>query len=140
MQTVLRTCALLFLLACTPVSARLISMSVQSVEPFAPGTTFGQTGAYERVRGVFRGEIDPADARNRVIVNIDKAPRNAAGRVEYEADFFLLRPADSTKGNGKIVYDVTNRGRLSFFQRFTDGKGRSNDPSTAADAGDGFLF
>src|SRR4029079_2597884 len=129
-----------FLLGCTPVSARLISMSVQSVEPFAPGTTFGQTGAYERVRGAFRGEIDPADPRNRVIVNLDKAPRNAAGRVEYEGDFFMLRPADPTKGKGKLVYDVTNRGRLSFFQRFTDTRSRTNDPRTAEDAGNGFLF
>ena len=122
------------------MSAPLISLSVQSVEPFAPGTTFGQTGAYERVRGVFRGEIDPADARNHVIVNLDKAPRNAAGRVEYEADFFMLRPADPAKGKGKIVYDVTNRGRLSFFQRFTETRSRTNDPRTAEDAGNGFLF
>ena len=83
MQTALRAFALLFLLACAPVSARLIAISIQSVEPFAPGTTFGQAGAYERVRGVFRGEIEPADPRNRIIVNLDKAPRNAAGNIEY---------------------------------------------------------
>ena len=140
MQTALRAFALLFLLACAPVSARLIAISIQSVEPFAPGTTFGQAGAYERVRGVFRGEIEPADPRNRIIVNLDKAPRNAAGNIEYEADFFMLRPADAAKGNGKLVYDVTNRGRLSFFQRFTDSRSRTNDPRTAEDAGNGFLF
>ena len=140
MRTALRTVVVLFLLAGTPVSANLVSISIKSVEPFAPGTTFGQAGAYERVRGVFRGELDPADPRNRVIVNLDKAPRNAAGRVEYEADFFMLRPADPARGNGKLIYDVTNRGRLSFFARFTDARGRSNDPRTAEDAGDGFLF
>src|SRR3712207_8336977 len=31
-------------------------------------------------------------------------------RVEYEADFFILRPAEPARGNGKIIYDVTNRG------------------------------
>src|SRR5690349_21223280 len=131
-------CALV--LAAAPAGARLTEINVASVEPLADGATFGDSGAYERVRGVFRGELDPADPRNRVIVNLDKAPRNAAGRVEYEADFFMLRPVDHSKVNGKIVYDATNRGRLSFFTRFTDVPGRGNDPSTAAEAGDGFLF
>jgi len=140
MRTALHVFALALLVVCTPVSARVVSISITSVEPFAPGTLFGTAGAYERVRGVFRGEIDPADPRNRVIVNLEKAPRNAAGRVEYEADFFVLRPSDASKANGKVVYDVTNRGRLSFFARFTDALGRGNDPSTAAQAGDGFLF
>jgi hypothetical protein len=127
-------------LAAVPVHAGLTSLSIASVEPFAPGTTFGAAGAYERVRGTFKGELDPQDARNRVIVNLDKAPRNARGRVEYEADFFMLRPADAARANGRIIYDVTNRGRLNFHWRFTEAKRRSNDPRTAEDAGDGLFF
>jgi hypothetical protein len=140
MRTVLRAIALLLLFVFSPVSARLVSVSIESVEPFAPGTTFGSAGAYERVRGVFRGELDPTDARNRVIVNLDKAPRNAAGRIEYEADFFMLRPADPAKSNGKLIYDVTNRGRIGFLQRLTDSRSRTNDPKIAAHAGEGFFF
>ena len=128
------------MLAATPVHARLTTITVTSVEPFAPGTTYGQAGAYERVRGVFKGELDPHDVRNKVIVNLDKAPRNAAGRVEYEADFFMLRPADATRGNGKIIYDVTNRGRLNFHWRFTEAKNRSNNPRSPDDVGDGLFF
>jgi hypothetical protein len=131
-------CALALISA--PAPARLTTITVTSVEPFAAGTTFADAGAYERVKGVFRGELDPSDPRNRVIVNIDKAPRNAAGKVEYEADFFMLRPADPARGNGKIIYDVTNRGRLNFHWRFTESKKRSNDPRTAEDAGDGLFF
>ena len=132
------TCVLAF--ASMPAMARLTSIAVSSVEPFAPGTAFGQAGSYERVKGAFKGEIDPQDPRNRVIVNIDKAPRNASGLVEYEADFFMLRPADHARANGKIVYDVTNRGRLNFHWRFTEAKKRSNNPRSAEEAGDGLFF
>ncbi len=90
-----------------PATARVTEINVAAVEPFADGAMYGTTGAYERVRGTFKGELDPADARNKVIVNLDKAPRNARGLVEYEADFFLLRPADAARGNHKIIYDVT---------------------------------
>ena len=81
----------------TPALARVTELNITSVEPFAEGSNFGNAGAYERVKGTYKGEIDPADARNKVIVNIDKAPRNAAGRVEYEAEFYLLRPVESER-------------------------------------------
>ena len=102
-RTVLRgaLCALIF--AAAPVGARLTEINIAAVEPFAEGAGFGNTGAYERVRGTFRGELDPADSRNRIIVNLDKAPRNARGMVEYEADFFMLRPVDRARGNRKLT-------------------------------------
>jgi hypothetical protein len=136
----LRAAAFVLVLASAAVSARVTSISVSAVEPFAPGSTFGDAGAYERVRGTFKGELDPRDARNRVIANIDKAPRNSAGNVEYEADFFMLRPADAERANGKLIYDVTNRGRLNFHWRFTEAKRRSNDPRSLDDVGDGLFF
>src|SRR5688572_31251378 len=135
-------CALL--LAAAPAGARLTGIHVSAVEPFADGAAFGETGAYERVRGTFTGELDPGDARNRVIVNLDKAPRNAAGRVEYEADFFILRPVDAARANRRIIHDVTNRGRKNLHWRLTDARLASpdgaNDPRTAADAGNGLFF
>jgi hypothetical protein len=102
-------CALV--LTAAPAMARLTEINVTAVEPFADGASFGNAGTYERVKGTFKGELDPADPRNRVIVNLDKAPKNAAGRVEYEADFYILRPVDPALGSRKILYDVTNRGR-----------------------------
>jgi hypothetical protein len=127
-----------------PATARVTEINVAAVEPFADGAMYGTTGAYERVRGTFKGELDPADARNKVIVNLDKAPRNARGLVEYEADFFLLRPADAARGNHKIIYDVTNRGRKFIHARLMDAKPASvaatNDPKTADDAGTGLFF
>ena len=123
-----------------PAAAVLTEFNIVAVEPFADGAAFGSTGAYERVRGTFKGELDPADARNKVIVNIDKAPRNAAGRVEYEADFFLLRPLEAARGNNKILYDVTNRGRIRMNDRFMDAPAAAQDPRTVADVGNGFLL
>jgi hypothetical protein len=135
-------CALM--LAAAPAGARLTEINATAVEPFADGHAFGTAGAYERVKGTFKGELDPADPRNQVIVNLDKAPRNAAGRVEYEADFFMLRPADGARGNRKIIYDVTNRGRKNLHWRLTDARlpspAGANDPRTAQDAGNGLFF
>jgi hypothetical protein len=70
----------------------LTSITIDRVEPFADGREFGVTGAYERVVGRARGELDPKDPRNAVIAGIDKAPLNARGRVEYDTDLYLLAP------------------------------------------------
>ena len=127
-----------------PAAARLTEINIAAVEPFADGAAFDGSGAYERVRGTFKGELDPRDARNRVIVNLERAPRNAHGRVEYEADFFMLRPVEVARGNRKIIYDVTNRGRKYVHWRLMDAKPASvasaNDPRTLADAGNGLFF
>lgn len=129
-----------FFLGVAPAAARLTEITVTAVEPFADGAAFGDAGAYERVRGTFRGELDPADPRNKVIVNIDKAPKDAAGRVEYEADFYILRPADAARSSRKILYDVTNRGRQYAHWVFGDSRIVRNDPRTLEDAGNGLIF
>lgn len=131
-------CALAF--AASPAAARVTEINVTAVEPFADGTNFGNTGAYERVKGTFKGELDPADPRNKVIVNLDKAPKNAAGRVEYEADFYILRPADSARGSRKILYDVTNRGRQYAHWMFGDSRTVRNDPRAQEDTGNGLIL
>ena len=124
--------------------ARVTAIQIESIEPFAESTAFGATGAYERLKGKFRGEVDPADPRNRAIVYLDKAPRNARGMVEYESEFFILRPADPARGNRTLIYDVTNRGRMYVHWRLMDAKlanpASGNDPRTLADAGNGLFL
>ena len=71
----------------------IVEINIAAVEPFAKGKTFGQAGAYVRVRGVAQGVLDPAAPENAGIVDLDKAARNKAGQVEYATDFFILRPA-----------------------------------------------
>jgi hypothetical protein len=130
------------LLLAAPAMARVTGVRIDTVEPFAGGQTFGSTGAYERVIGVAKGELDPADPRNAGIAGLAQAKRNAAGKVEYETDIFLLRPADPAKGNRHLLFDILNRGNKVVANRMntTTPKDDSNDPSTLAQAGDGFLY
>jgi hypothetical protein len=125
-------------------AAEITSIRVNRVEPFAAGASFGSVGAYERVAGVARGELDPADPRNAGIVNLDKAPRNARGRVEYEIEFYLLRPVDPARGNRKIIYEVNNRGRKFLLHWLLDAPaqsaGANNEPRSIEDAGNGLFF
>ena len=119
-------------------------IQVNAVEPFADGMTFGKAGSYLRIRGVAKGELDPAAPENRVIIDLDEAPRNERGLVEYETDFFILRPADPSRTSGVLVYDVTNRGSKRILQRLDDAPGdppaAANDLRTAREAGSGFLL
>lgn len=137
---VLGACAALAL----PVHARITAINVQRVEPFAQNASFGDVGPYERVWGVAKGELDPADPRNKHIVNLDKAPRKANGKVAYEVEWFMLRPADAAKGNRKIMYEVTNRGRKFLLHWVMDAPAQAvsavNNPRTLADAGNALFF
>ncbi len=116
----------------------LVSLDIESVDLLAEGAEFGSAGAYERLIGTARGEVDPRDPANQGIANIGKAPRNARGRVEYSTDVFILRPRDPARGNGRILYEVNNRGRKMLFGNIADGPQGVNDPRTEADVGNGF--
>jgi hypothetical protein len=128
-----------FLAGAGGARAEVKALEILSREPFAGGMAFGESGPYERIVAVARFAIDPQNAANQGIVDLDKAPRNADGKVEFAADVFILAPKDPAKGNGAIFYDVNNRGNklaLRFFNLAPGG----NNPTTAKDAGDGFLF
>lgn len=116
----------------------ITSIDIKSVDLLADGAAFGAVGAYERAIGVAKGEVDPAHPGNKGIALIDKAPRNAAGKVEYSTDIFILRPKNPASGNGRILYEVNNRGRKMLFGNIADGPQGVNDPKTVADLGNGF--
>ena len=94
------------------------------------------------MRGIAKGELDPKAAENRVIVDLDKAPVNARGMVEYETDFFLLRPADGRKAAGMLLYEVNNRGRklLPLYLEEAPTSASLNDPKAARDMGLAFTL
>src|SRR5437899_769715 len=73
---------------------------------------------YERLEGIVEYAVDPDHAANLAIIDLDKAPRDVDGRVVYEADFCLLRPADPARGNGGLLLDVPNRGRKVAVRMF----------------------
>src|SRR5260370_23677066 len=101
-----------------PSEARVVRFVVEQRRSFASGATWGPSGAYERLDGTAYMEVDPRDPLNAVIVNLDKAPRNARGMVEFNAPFFILKPVDIARGNHKIYYAVNNRGNKSGLLSF----------------------
>ena len=116
-----------------------MKLEISHIGPVFDGVSFGGVGPYEKVTGHLRGEVDPGHSLNAGIVNLDKAPRNRAGKVEYQVEFCLLKPADMRRHNGRILYDVLNRGNKLAMNAFNDAPAR-NDLDGAADAGNGFLM
>lgn len=112
---------------------------VQRRETFAAGHAFPITGPYEKLVGKIHGEVDPKHRLNKIIVNLNKAPRNRRRKVEYRSDFCILKPLDMARGNGKIFFDAPNRGSKRILGFLNDAP-EANDPTTLADAGNGFLM
>src|SRR6202051_2084570 len=120
--------------------ARVTQIVIKTVEsPAFGGKTFGAVGAYERISGQIIGEVDPNDRRNAVIVDIVLAPKNPNGAVPYSTDFQILRPIDRSKGNRRLLYEITNRGRPNALQMLNDSP-TGNDVDASGDAGNGFLM
>ncbi len=119
--------------------AELVRVEVKERVPFAAGQGFGRTGSYELVEGRLFFEADPKDPANARIADLSLAPTNGRGRIEFWADFTLLMPADPSRGNGCLLYDVHNRGNKLALWTFNDAE-RSNVPRGAEHAGHGFLM
>ena len=96
------------------------------------------TNGYERIAGKVYFAVDPRLPANRAIVDIDLAPRNAAGLVEFSADLLVLRPKDQAKSNGTAFLEIANRGTQPFFGALNIGGGRGMH--TEQDLGDHFML
>ncbi len=135
---ILKTMLCLVLVA-APVGAEVVRIDVKSRADVLAGQPFGAAGPYEKLAGTIYFAVDPRNDANRIIADIDKAPVNAAGKVEFSSDFYLIKPKDLSRGNGTVLYEVSNRGgkgMLGFFNRAT----ASLDPQTADQFGDAFLL
>jgi len=123
------------LVAAAASEARVTTIAIRATtSPVFDGRAFGDVGPYEEIRGTATGELDPADRRNAVITDIDLAPRNANGKVEYTATFTLLKPVDMRKASSVLVYEVSNRGNHLLPDFFNVGVSPTNPAS------DGFLY
>jgi hypothetical protein len=110
----------------------------RSQSPTFGGLSFGSVGQYEKLRGTAYGELDPSDPRNAVITDIELAPVNDRGMVEYSMDIFILKPINLSSGNHRLLFDFNNRGQMRLG-RLNDAP-VTNDPTTAAEAGTGFIM
>ncbi|MDB5341032.1 MAG: hypothetical protein JWN70_6651 [Planctomycetaceae bacterium] len=120
---------LALLASASPASAEVIRWEITSRTPYASGQKFGDVGPYEKIIGKVHYAVDPTDKANQDIVDLVRAPKNAAGKVEFWSDVVILTPADPAHANGPLLYDVNNRGNklaLGFFNK--------------GDPGDGFLL
>ena len=95
------------------------------------------TSGYEKIVGTAHFAVNPKDPHNRVIADIDKAPVNANGLVEFSGDVVILRPFDASKSNGVALIDVVNRGRKTIMTTFN--RGAVAEPGSDTDLGDAFL-
>ena len=139
-MTVRRTILTMILLAVVPViSAEVVRIDVDRRDDIAVGASYGSAGPYERLAGRIHYAVDPLNPANRIVTDIDYAPANGAGLVEFSADFVLVKPKDLSAGNGAIFFDVANRGRIAALGRF-NGAASSGDPLAAESYGDGFLL
>ena len=126
-------------LAAIPAAGEVARVEILSRAALLDGRAFGAVGAYQHLTGRVHFTVDPADARNRVIADLDKAPTNAAGLVELSADLEILAPAVPARGNGVALVDVLNRGRRTLLTSFNR-PAQGNIRSIADEIGDGFLL
>jgi hypothetical protein len=102
---------LISLVLTTNLHAKIKKIVIDTkVSPAFNGASFGSAGQYETLAGSAFGELDPKDAHNSIITDIQLAPRNANGKVEYMATFFLVKPIDMAKSSHLMWQDVPNRG------------------------------
>src|SRR5476651_1147933 len=112
--------------ACADVT-RLEITSKESYGTFRPGE-------YVLWKGKLHGELSPKEA----IPDIDKVKTNARGMVEYTSDIVLLMPATPSKGNGTLIVDVPNRGRVYGVALYNSPHDEPFESGTLAQ-GTGFL-
>src|SRR6478609_2210324 len=123
---------LLFLAMFSAASpARVVRVEITSRADLQEGKPFGNAGAYEKIIGRVYFAVDPANLHNKQIVDLDKAPRNAHGEVEFSADLYLLKPKDMAKGNQAALFEVSNRGGRGILSLVNGREG---------EYGDGFLM
>src|SRR5262245_3456332 len=138
MRCVLLT-AFVVLLTSSQTEAAVVRLRLGRGEVVLNGSPFGAAGPYEKLVGKVDFGLDPDAPANEIIVDLKLAPRNARGEVESSADFYLLKPLDPRRGNGRLFYEVGNRGGKSMIVTFQKGRA-SADPATAEDFGDGALM
>ena len=117
----------------------MIRLEILGTAPAYGGRSFGTAGPYDIVHGRVFGALDPGHAAHVGIVDLDRAPRNAEGLVDYACEALILKPRDLARGNGWLLYDVLNRGEQRVLSR-VNGAPAGFPVGPAADPGDALLL
>jgi hypothetical protein len=129
---------LAFATPCTGL-AEVTKVTIATKTPVLDGQPFGNTGPYEKLVGTIEFALDPSDRHNKAIVDLEHAVKGPDGKVHFTADLFVLQPADPARGNGVLLFEISNRGNKGMLGRFNRAQ-NNRDPATAAHMGDGFLM
>jgi len=140
-RSILGMALMAFVMALAPsaILAEVTRIEISSRQDVLNGKAFGTVGAYEKLAGKVYFAVDPNNPHNKIIADIEKAPRNNQGKVEFSADVFILKPKDTSRGNGVAFFEVVNRGGKGLLSVFNRAKG-SSDPTTDSEFGDGLLM
>jgi hypothetical protein len=132
------TAAFIAFLVTSPALAAVERIDILERVPFAEGESFGDVGPYEKIRGIVHYALDPDLPANQTIADLKLAPRDNRGKVTFDSEFILLRPVKTEAST--LLYDVNNRGNIAILGQINGKSPVNNDPTTRADAGDGFLM
>lgn len=95
--------------------------------------------AYERIVAKAHLAIDPKLEPNHIIRDLDLAPRNEQGLVEFSTDLYVIKPRNPANANGTVLFEVSNRGGKGMLGMF-DFAASSRNPKGEGDFGDGYLL
>ena len=82
-----------------------VRLDIEPREPVAGGGSFGNSGPYERLFGKAHFAIDPDEKGLPSIVDLDLAPRNAQGLVEFAATLDIMKPVEPGRGIDVLLYE-----------------------------------
>lgn len=115
----------------------VLAIDIRRKTPYASNEPLGEYGDFERIDGLLHYGVDPCNAANNRIVDIDLAPRDGSGMVRFSGDFTLIAPKSRTPRC--LLLEVPNRGNRLSFRMFNRAKMEDllRDPCAV---GDGYLF
>src|SRR3954447_13164548 len=106
-----------------------MQLLIQDRRAFAHGHRFADVGSYETIRACALFRLNPEAPEQAGVYDIGLAPRDEDGLVHIKTDVWILKPTDSSKGNGAALVEFPNRGNKRCLQFFNDAPG-TNAPST----------
>src|SRR5437764_12174883 len=96
-------------------------------------------GTHDRIIGRVQFAVDPKLSANRIIADLDLAPRNRQGKVEFASDLLLFVPKDARRTRGTVFLEIVNRGQDQSLAIMSGAQQRDLSPESWV-LGDRFLL
>ena len=90
------------------MSRNQIRLEFESKTTFAGGKSFGNVGSYERLLGTASFAIDPDEKDLPFVCDLEFAPRNSDGLVEFKTVLDIVKPVELGRGNRKLLFDFSD--------------------------------